>query len=54
MHTSNNAWGNCLYMKYKRIDLKWYQKFWNIITGHKDRNWKWVPVERAERINYVK
>lgn len=36
-----------LYMRYKRTDLKWYQKFWNYITGHKDRNWKWVPVNKG-------
>lgn len=33
-----------LFMRYKRKDLKWYKKFWNYITGHKDRNWEWLPV----------
>lgn len=23
----------------KRTDLKWYQILWNIITGHKERNY---------------
>ena len=33
-----------LYMRYKKKDLKWYKKLWNIITGHKDRNWEWLPI----------
>ena len=42
-----------LYMRYKRKDLKWYKKLLNYITGHKDRNWHWVPVDNGlERIEY--
>jgi len=33
------------FIRYKRTDLKWYQKFWNIISGHKDRNFNWIPVK---------
>ena len=28
--------------KVKRTDLKWYQILWNIITGHKERNYGYV------------
>ena len=36
-----------LFMRYKRKNLKWYKKIWNYITGHKDRNWQWVPVGKV-------
>ena len=45
MNTGFNTSTSCLYMRCKRTDLKWYQKLWNIIKGHKDRNWKWIPVQ---------
>jgi len=28
--------------KIKRTDLKWYQILWNIITGHRNRNYGYV------------
>ena len=31
----------------KRYDLKWYQILWNILTGHKDRNYKIIEVEEG-------
>ena len=49
MNTGFNASASSLYMKYKRTDLKWYQKLWNILTGHKDRNWKWVEVKGTSK-----
>jgi len=44
---TNNKNTFALFMKYKRKDLKWYQKLWNWLTGHKDRNWYWIPVGGA-------
>ena len=44
MNTGFNNSTSVLYIKCKRNDLKWYQKLWNYITGHKDRNWSWIPV----------
>jgi hypothetical protein len=41
-----NGNGFAVFMRYKRKDLKWYQKLWNFITGHKDRNWCWIPVNK--------
>ncbi len=31
--------------KVLRKDLKWYQLLWNLITGHKDRNYGYVEVK---------
>lgn len=28
-----------------RTDLKWYQKLWNILIGHKNRNYTYVEVK---------
>ncbi len=44
MNTGFNNSTSALFMRYKRKDLKWYQKLWNYVTGHKDRNWHWVAV----------
>lgn len=44
MNTSFSSSTSCVYMRYKKKDLKWYKKFWNYITGHKDKNWVWLPV----------
>ena len=46
MNTGNRL-SSALYMRCKRKDLKWYQKFWNYLTGHKDRNWCWVSVDKV-------
>lgn len=35
--------GKC--KKVKRTDLKWYQILWNIITGHKDRNYGYIEIK---------
>lgn len=40
--------GFALYMRVKRKDLKWYQKLWNIVSGNKERNWKWQLVNEGE------
>ena len=45
MHTGFNNISSCLYMRTKRKDLKWYKKLWNFLTGHKDRNWEWIPLK---------
>ena len=29
----------------KRYDLKWYQRLWNILTGHKEKNYRIIEVE---------
>ena len=29
----------------KRTDLKWYQILWNIIIGHKNRNYTYIEVK---------
>ncbi len=29
----------------KRKDLKWYQILWNIITGHRNKNYYYVEVK---------
>ena len=44
MNTGFNNSVSQVYMRYKKKDLKWYQRFWNCITGHKDKNWIWLPV----------
>lgn len=33
----------------KRKDLKWYQILWNIITGHRARNYYYVESIEDER-----
>ena len=45
MNTGCNYSVGPVFMRYKRTDLKWYQKFWNIITGHKNRNYEYVEVK---------
>ena len=45
MNTENRI--SSVYMRYKRKDLKMYQRLWNYITGHKDRNWYWVFVDKV-------
>lgn len=35
--------------KIKRTDLKWYQKLWNIITGHSERNYSYVEVKEVKK-----
>ena len=35
--------GKC--KKILRIDLKWYQILWNIITGHKEKNYGYISVK---------
>ena len=52
MNTGFNTSTNALFMRCKRKDLKWYQRLWNYVTGHKDRNWHWVAVGTME--NYDK
>lgn len=47
MNTGFNNSTCQLFMRYKRKELKWYKKLWNYITGHKDRNWQWVPVNKV-------
>ena len=37
--------------KVKRTDLKWYQKLWNILTGHSDRNYGYVEVKEVKQCN---
>ena len=44
MNIGNNT-STGYYIRYKRTDLKWYQKLRNILTGHKDRNWNWVEIK---------
>lgn len=39
--------GFALYTRVKRNDLKWYQKLWNIVSGNKERNWKWILVNEG-------
>lgn len=38
-----------LYMRIK-TNLKWYQKLFNILTGHKDRNYDWVLIGNGKEI----
>lgn len=35
--------------KVKRTDLKWYQRLWNIITGHKNRNYCYVESKGGDK-----
>lgn len=35
--------------KVERTDLKWYQKLWNILTGHSDRNYGYVEVKEVKQ-----
>lgn len=35
--------------KVKRTDLKWYQMLWNIITGHKERNYTFVEIKGGDK-----
>ena len=37
--------------KIKRTDLKWYQILWNIIIGHKEKNYAYVESKEDERRN---
>ena len=36
--------------KVKRIDLKWYEILWNIITGHREKNYTYVE-SREDEVN---
>lgn len=31
--------------KILRTDLKWYQMLWNIIIGHKERNYTYIEIK---------
>lgn len=35
--------------KIKRTDLKWYQMWWNIITGHKDKNYVFIEIKGDDK-----
>lgn len=35
--------------KIERKDLKWYQKLWNILIGHSERNYYYVESIEDER-----
>ena len=41
--------GYAVYMKTKKTDLKLYQKFWNIITRNKERNYKYSLVNEVTK-----
>jgi len=30
--------------KIKRTDLTWWQRLWNVITGHKERNYGFIEI----------
>lgn len=32
----------------KRKDLKWYQILWNILIGHRERNYYYVEIKEKE------
>ena len=34
--------------KIERTDLKWYQKLWNIITGHSEKNYSYIEVKEVK------
>lgn len=38
-------------MQCKRVkkNIKWYQRLWNIIIGHKNRNYTYVESREDER-----
>lgn len=38
-----------VYRRIKRTNLKKYQIIWNIITGHKNRNYKYVEVKGDDK-----
>ncbi len=44
MYNSDYYKSSALYIRTKRKNLKWYKKFWNYITGHKEKNWEWALV----------
>lgn len=33
----------------KRTNLKWYKKLWNIITGHKDKNYGYIEIKGDDK-----
>lgn len=35
--------------KIKRTDLKWHQILWNIIVGHKERNYTFVESNKQSK-----
>ena len=35
--------GVCI--RVKKTYLKWYQKLWNILIGHKNRNYTYIEVK---------
>jgi len=35
--------------KVERTDLKWYQKLWNILTGHSDRNYGYIEIKEEKQ-----
>ena len=39
--------GKC--KKVKRTDLKWYQILWNIITGHKEKNYGYIEIKEDKK-----
>ena len=47
MNTGFNYSTRQLFMRCERKKLKWYKKLWNYITGHEDKNWQWVPVNKV-------
>lgn len=34
----------------KRTDLKWYQILWNIIIGHRERNYFYVESKEEDKV----
>lgn len=49
MNTGFNNTTSALYIRTKR-KIKWYKKFWNFITGHKDRNWEWSLLSPTSEV----
>lgn len=35
--------------KVKRTDLKWYQMLWNIVTGHKHKNYSYIEIKERRK-----
>lgn len=33
----------------KRTDLKWYQILWNIIIGHRERNYTIIDIKDGDK-----
>ena len=32
-----------------RTDLKWYQFLWNILTGHKEKNYSYIEIKEDKK-----